>query len=136
MEGEKVWKCQNLTLTLFYKVLFMDSQHPPLETLQDIKRMMERSSRFISLSGWSGISAGICALAGAWVAHSRIASYLKAVSGGGDFRGRPGAYGGDSTRGANAGDDGRSDLVLRGFWSLHCGGSHVPQERRACPGQR
>ncbi|WP_315818291.1 hypothetical protein [Paraflavitalea speifideaquila] len=42
----------------------MDSQHQPLETLQDIKRMMERSSRFISLSGWSGISAGICALLG------------------------------------------------------------------------
>jgi len=29
-----------------------------LETLQDIKRMMERSSRFISLSGLSGVSAG------------------------------------------------------------------------------
>ncbi|HEY8897507.1 MAG TPA: hypothetical protein VIM79_21930 [Niastella sp.] len=54
----------------------MDSQHPPLETLQDIKRIMERSSRFISLSGWSGISAGICALVGAWVAHSRIERFL------------------------------------------------------------
>jgi hypothetical protein len=61
---------------LFYKVLFMDSQHPPLETLQDIKRMMERSSRFISLSGWSGISAGVCALLGAVVAQLRINSYL------------------------------------------------------------
>jgi hypothetical protein len=30
--------------------------------------MMERSSRFISLSGLSGISAGICALAGTWFA--------------------------------------------------------------------
>lgn len=30
-----------------------------LETLKDIKRMMERSSRFISLSGLSGISAGV-----------------------------------------------------------------------------
>lgn len=30
--------------------------------------MMERSSRFISLSGLSGISAGICALTGAWIA--------------------------------------------------------------------
>jgi hypothetical protein len=46
-----------------------------LETLQDIKRMMERSSRFISLSGLSGVSAGICALIGAWVAHSFIAEY-------------------------------------------------------------
>lgn len=66
---------------MFYKVLFMDSQHPPLETLQDIKRIMERSSRFISLSGWSGISAGICALVGAWVAHSRIDRFLHPVHG-------------------------------------------------------
>jgi hypothetical protein len=68
-------------LTLFYKVLFMDSQHPPLETLQDIKRIMERSSRFISLSGWSGISAGVCALGGAWVAHNRIHRFLHPGSG-------------------------------------------------------
>lgn len=40
--------------------------------LQDIKQMMERSSRFISLSGLSGIAAGICALAGAWFADSLI----------------------------------------------------------------
>ncbi len=46
-----------------------------LETLQDIKRIMERSSRFISLSGWSGISAGICGLLGAGIAHHRIRSY-------------------------------------------------------------
>ncbi len=34
--------------------------------------MMERSSRFISLSGLSGVAAGICALAGAWFAHRVI----------------------------------------------------------------
>ncbi|HEX6430789.1 MAG TPA: hypothetical protein VF008_24020 [Niastella sp.] len=73
----------------------MDSQHPPLETLQDIKRMMERSSRFISLSGWSGISAGISALVGAWVAHNRIASYVQAMTGG-DLDGRSGHYAVDS----------------------------------------
>lgn len=60
---------------MYYKVLYMDAQHQPLETLQDIKRMMERSSRFISLSGWSGICAGICALGGAFVAHWRISRY-------------------------------------------------------------
>ncbi|OQP47549.1 hypothetical protein A4H97_06175 [Niastella yeongjuensis] len=59
----------------------MDSQHPPLETLQDIKRMMEQSSRFISLSGWSGISAGVCALLGATAAQLRIVSYLQALRG-------------------------------------------------------
>ncbi|HEY4156031.1 MAG TPA: hypothetical protein VGM24_11405, partial [Puia sp.] len=48
-----------------------------LETLKDIKRMMERSSRFISLSGWSGITAGICALAGAWIASNRISTYYR-----------------------------------------------------------
>ena len=46
----------------------MNENQQSLETLQDIKRMMERSSRFISLSGLSGISAGICALIGVWLA--------------------------------------------------------------------
>src|SRR5579872_4656518 len=58
-----------------------------LETLRDIRRMMERSSRFISLSGLSGVSAGICALIGAWVAHTWIRDYY----GAGDFIGRPAA---------------------------------------------
>src|SRR5579872_1248578 len=51
-----------------------------LETLQDIKRMMERSSRFISLSGLSGVSAGICALIGAYIAHDWIGTYLYTAS--------------------------------------------------------
>lgn len=50
----------------------MIDQQQSLKELQHIKQMMERSSRFISLSGLSGISAGICALAGAWVAWSKI----------------------------------------------------------------
>lgn len=50
----------------------MQEVRPPIETLQDIKKMMERSSRFISLSGWSGISAGLCALVGAAVAYNKI----------------------------------------------------------------
>ena len=47
-----------------------------LEAIKDIKKIMERSSRFISLSGWSGVAAGICALVGSWVAYNRIADYL------------------------------------------------------------
>lgn len=53
----------------------MESQTQPLEALKDIKRMMERSSRFISLSGWSGIAAGLCALAGAWLANKEIEKF-------------------------------------------------------------
>jgi hypothetical protein len=34
--------------------------------------MMDRSSRFISLSGWSGIAAGVCALVGGWFAYGVI----------------------------------------------------------------
>ena len=43
--------------------------------------MMERSSRFISLSGLSGLSAGICALVGAWIADG----WMRAYYGGGGF---------------------------------------------------
>ena len=40
----------------------------PNEDLQTIRAMMERSSKFLSLSGLSGIFAGICALVGAAIA--------------------------------------------------------------------
>ncbi|MEO6219161.1 MAG: hypothetical protein ABIO81_01950 [Ginsengibacter sp.] len=53
----------------------MDSSIQNLDTLKDIKRIMERSSRFISLSGWSGITAGLCALIGAAGAWYRIKHY-------------------------------------------------------------
>jgi hypothetical protein len=76
----------------------MDSQHPPLETLQDIKRIMERSSRFISLSGWSGVSAGVCALLGAVAARERMASYLQYRKGGSGYWHRGMGYMDDSVR--------------------------------------
>ncbi|HUS00628.1 MAG TPA: hypothetical protein VMY77_02820 [Chitinophagaceae bacterium] len=55
----------------------MDARQQSLQELQQIKKMMERSSKFISLSGLSGISAGICALAGAWLASVKIDCWLK-----------------------------------------------------------
>lgn len=58
-----------------------------LETLQDIKRMMERSSRFISLSGLSGIAAGICALVGAWFAYKELEPYYKEYNDRGGYSG-------------------------------------------------
>jgi hypothetical protein len=48
----------------------MNTEKTSLETLEDIKRIMERSSRFISLSGLSGVSAGVSALIGVWIADT------------------------------------------------------------------
>jgi hypothetical protein len=62
---------------LYYKVLFMntESKSETLREISDIKRIMERSSRFISLSGLSGIAAGLCALAGAFFANEALKNY-------------------------------------------------------------
>jgi hypothetical protein len=57
---------------VFQSAFYMSEQNQPLEDLQHIKKMMERSSRFISLSGLSGVAAGICALGGAWFASQKI----------------------------------------------------------------
>lgn len=40
------------------------------QDIAEIRSMMERSSKFLSLSGWAGIMAGIYALAGAGVAYA------------------------------------------------------------------
>jgi hypothetical protein len=44
---------------------------------------MERSSRFISLSGLSGIAAGLCALAGAYFANSILTIIISITTTGG-----------------------------------------------------
>lgn len=46
----------------------MEEKNQHLETLTEIRSLMEKSSRFISLSGLSGIFAGIFALIGAVIA--------------------------------------------------------------------
>lgn len=43
-----------------------------LEDLAAIRSIMDRSSRFISLSGWSGVAAGLSAIAGAWLAFTHV----------------------------------------------------------------
>ncbi|MDP9229051.1 MAG: hypothetical protein M3O67_00095 [Bacteroidota bacterium] len=67
----------------------MSEQNQQLETLQDIKRIMERSSRFLSLSGLSGIAAGICALAGSFFAYNRIMQYYNQYNHRGFYEGDP-----------------------------------------------
>jgi predicted lysophospholipase L1 biosynthesis ABC-type transport system permease subunit len=46
----------------------MDNKTNNIEDLKHIRNLMERSSKFLTLSGFSGIAAGIIALAGAAVA--------------------------------------------------------------------
>lgn len=75
---------QFLLFTLRYKVLLMKQHKPsPLETLSEIKQLMERSSRFISLSGLSGVFAGLYALTGAYAAYNYLG-----LTGAGYYSGR------------------------------------------------
>ncbi|HEU4632423.1 MAG TPA: hypothetical protein VFS22_00470 [Flavisolibacter sp.] len=50
----------------------MSEQNQHLESIEDIKRLMHKSSRFISLSGLSGVAAGVCALIASWIAYRKI----------------------------------------------------------------
>jgi hypothetical protein len=90
----RIWKFEINPFTLYYKVLFMSNQNQPHptdqsshETLQDIKKIMERSSRFLSLSGLSGIAAGVCALAGAWFANHKLQLYYQRYDDRGHYEG-------------------------------------------------
>lgn len=47
----------------------MKEQKDYTQDIAEIRSMMERSSKFLSLSGWSGILAGVYALAGAFIAY-------------------------------------------------------------------
>lgn len=68
--------------------MFEQNQPPnSLQDIKDIKRIMERSSRFISLSGLSGIAAGICALGGVFIADSILQSYYGSYNSTGFFTG-------------------------------------------------
>ncbi len=60
-----------------------------LQDIQDIRRIMERSSRFISLSGLSGVAAGICALVGAFIAYQVLDNYYGDYNSRGFFSGDP-----------------------------------------------
>ncbi|HEX9980360.1 MAG TPA: hypothetical protein VGB50_07330 [Flavobacterium sp.] len=48
----------------------MKEEQDYIQDITEIRSMMERTSKFLSLSGWAGIMAGIYALAGAYVAYS------------------------------------------------------------------
>ena len=59
-----------------------------LQEIRNIRQIMERSSRFISLSGLSGIAAGICALIGVFIADTMILTELNEYERGTYFTGK------------------------------------------------
>jgi hypothetical protein len=48
----------------------MKEEQDYIRDIAEIRSMMERSSKFLSLSGWAGLMAGIYALSGAFIAYS------------------------------------------------------------------
>ncbi|HEX8333761.1 MAG TPA: hypothetical protein VF622_14160 [Segetibacter sp.] len=63
---------EQIQLLWMTKYFSMSTDPKHLDDLKDIKNIMQQSSRFISLSGWSGIAAGTCALAGAWYVSNQV----------------------------------------------------------------
>ena len=59
----------------------MKTQEEQLAELKHIRSLMERSSRFIGLSGFSGVAAGACALIGAVILYL----YLNSLPFEGDY---------------------------------------------------
>lgn len=56
-----------------------------LKTLREIHSIMDRSARFISLSGWSGVWAGCVALVGAYIARDWVVKQQHAFYSDGQF---------------------------------------------------
>jgi hypothetical protein len=73
------------TYFVFQSTFKMDPKQDQLAALHEIRNIMDRSSRFISLSGLSGVAAGVSALVGAGVAQWHFAhrgiSYSQAIGG-------------------------------------------------------
>lgn len=77
-----------------------------LRNIAEIRSIMERSTKFLSLSGFAGIGAGIVALAGAWIARGIIAADGVVLDAG--------------TTGATLAASARTNLVMLGVGSLLC----------------
>ena len=51
----------------------MNEEKDYIRDIAEIRSLMERSSKFLSLAGWAGVMAGLYALAGAFIAYKVLA---------------------------------------------------------------
>ena len=58
----------------------MKEERDYIRDISEIRTMMERSSKFVSLSGWAGIMAGIYALLGAYFASATLGLNLGEIT--------------------------------------------------------
>ena len=68
-------KLKNIYLLCFSKYFIMDSKDY-LKDISEIKDLMNKSSRFISLSGLSGVMAGIYALLAAFFVKTKYTEFI------------------------------------------------------------
>lgn len=57
---------------MYHKVLSMKTEKEYIKDLTEIRSMMERSTKFLSLTGLSGILAGLYAIIGSYIAYNWI----------------------------------------------------------------
>ncbi len=78
--GKNYFETNRNSINFEFQSTFMSTNSTHLADISDIKKMMEKSSRFISLSGLSGIAAGLCALIGAYYAYPLVNAYNSSIS--------------------------------------------------------
>jgi len=66
----------NFAVQSTLKFIYMSEKEKHLEELAEIRKLMERSSKFISLSGMSGVAAGVIALIGSFIAYWYLNIYF------------------------------------------------------------
>ncbi len=64
-----------ILINFVFQSTFIMTEKDYLKDISDIKDIMNKSTRFLSLSGMSGILAGIYALIGAFIGHQLLSGY-------------------------------------------------------------
>jgi len=64
------WNLKIYSNFALQSTFYMQKEQDYLKDIIEIRAMMERSSKFLSISGWSGIMAGLYALIGSYIGYA------------------------------------------------------------------